>query len=70
MTPKEYAEELVEKYNKDEELFFKISLFEAKVCALIAVNEMLENDGWSSSQYEWDVFKKYFIEVIEEIKKI
>ncbi len=72
MTAKEKAQELVEKYfntchkSSDLELSWKV----CKLCAIIAVKEMLENDGWSSSQYEWDVFKKYFIAVIEEIKNL
>jgi hypothetical protein len=72
MTPKEKAKELVEKYfdtchkSSDLELSWKV----CKRCALIAVDEMLENDGWSSSQYGWDVFKKYFIEVKKEIEKL
>jgi hypothetical protein len=75
MTRKEYAEEyakeLVLKFmNLQEPNYNWFNKELAKKCALIAVKEMLENDGWSSSQYEWDVFKKYFIEVIEEIENL
>ena len=68
MTPKEYAEQL---FNK---MAFEISgdfyNTQAKECAIIAVEEMLDNDGWSSSQYEWDVFKKYFVQVKKELELI
>jgi len=81
MTPKEKAKELVDKFYQTTpyEAFIdepygigvKYKAWEqAKECALIAVNEMLDNDGWSSSQYGWDVFKKYFIEVKKEIENL
>ena len=81
MTPKEKAEELVDKFyqttpneafiNEPYGIATEYKAWEqAKECALIAVNEMLDNDGWSSSQYGWDVFKKYFIEVKKEIENL
>mgnify|MGYP003648332775 CR=1 FL=1 len=72
MTPKEKAIDLVDRYYSlfSLELDNTIDITQAKKCALIAVDEMLENDGWSSSQYEWDVFKKYFIKVKQEIEKL
>ena len=43
MTPKEKAEELVNKYHKDYDLlFWDLSWIQAKQCALIAVDEILE----------------------------
>ena len=82
MTPKEKAKELVDKYynilpfdkyviTKDEDLSWEYNDWEeAKQCALIAVDEMLSNDGWSSSPKEWDIFKKYCKNVKHEIEKL
>jgi hypothetical protein len=42
----------------------------SKQSALIAVDEMLSNDGWSSSPKEWDIFKKYCKNVKQEIEKL
>jgi len=82
MTPKEKAKELIDKFYQRFPLKMNVitrkgdlsweydNWKEAKECALIAVNEMLDNDGWSSSQYGWDVFKKYFIEVKQEIENL
>jgi len=62
MTPKEKAQELVEKFNKNEKLFHSIDFYQAKQCALIAVNEIL------------DVCKTYlspyYLEVKKEIEKL
>jgi hypothetical protein len=41
MTPKEKAKELVDKYFRDEILYWDLSYNQAKLCALIAVDEML-----------------------------
>jgi hypothetical protein len=71
MTPKEKAKELVGKY-----VFYTVTDFsdnnfeQTKQCALIAVNEMLSNDGWSSSLDEWNTFKNYFEKVKQEIQKL
>ena len=78
MTPKEKAMELIEKFEKEVYKYdldtnneYDMSLFHlAKQCALIAVDEMLSNDGWSSSRNEWDIFKKYFEQVKQEIEKL
>ncbi len=73
MTPKEKAQELVLKYLriKTHKMFngwwHKIT---AKQCALIAVDEILSNDGWSSSFEEWNTFKNYFEQVKQEIEKL
>jgi hypothetical protein len=62
MTPQEKAQELVEKFNKNEKLFHSIDFYQAKQCALIAVNEIL------------DVCKTYlspyYLEVKKEIEKL
>jgi len=43
---------------------------QAKQCALIAIDEVLSNDGWSSSREEWAIFKKYCEEVKKEIENL
>lgn len=75
MTTKEKAQELVNKMLDKQEYSDVyqergIISWSAKQCALIAVDEMLSNDGWSSSRDEWDRFKKYFEEVKQEIQKL
>ena len=42
----------------------------AKQSALIAVDEILSNDGFSSSILEWDIFISYWQEVKHEIQKL
>ena len=64
MTPKEKAEELVSKY-----YFLVDVLFEQKQCALIAVDEILEealglDDNDYQSKYD------YWLEVKQEIEKL
>jgi hypothetical protein len=41
MTPKQKAKELVDKYNKDIILYWDLSYNQAKKCALIAVDEII-----------------------------
>lgn len=74
MTPKEKAEELLKKMlgknpNRQDGIS-RIDVIQAKQCALIAVDEMLSNDGWSSNLEEWNTFKSYFEEVKHEIEKL
>ena len=71
MTPKEKAKDLYDSYwycllqsNIEKRNYW------SKQCALIAVDEMLSNDGWSSSPKEWDIFKKYCKNVKHEIEKL
>ena len=59
MTPKEKAEELVNKYLLKTPVGFHID--DAKECALIAVNEILD------AMSEWDY---YWEKVKEEIEKL
>ena len=72
MTPQEKAKELVDKfyYIPNSQGIFMMQDYQAKECALIAVDEMLSNDGWSSSPKEWDIFKKYCKNVKQEIEKL
>ena len=73
MTPKEKARKLVIKFgniDSDSEMFdgFKMPLFYAQRCALIAVDEILE-----ASLYQFDEMDKYVIywqEVKQEIEKL
>jgi hypothetical protein len=79
MKPKEKAKELVSKmyieYKPSENdasgvYVFYMNLEIAKRCALIAVDEILSNDGWSSSIEEWNTFKNYFEQVKQEIQAL
>lgn len=62
MTPKNKAEELVEKYFRDEFLHFDLSYMQAKHCASIAVDEIIEHC--------YQVMKPFWEEVKTEIKKL
>jgi hypothetical protein len=71
MTPQEKANEIFEQYFCKLGYHFDGDVYKvAKQCALIAVDEMLSNDGWSGSMEEWHRFKIYFEEVKQEIQKI
>jgi hypothetical protein len=71
MTPKEKAEELVHKFKKysyypttnDDVLFVNQLNYNAKQCALIAVDQILEI---IYSDYDW----QYWYEVKQEIEKL
>ena len=73
MTPKEKANELVEKYHtaiKDKFLTWNISygIGQPKQCALIAVDELLNcGHGWNK---ETSTFVKYWKEVKTEIESL
>lgn len=71
MTPKEKAKELVDKYYHlfSVELENTISHYESKHCALIAVDEILEEHRFDDSDYANRRFK-YFQEVKSEINKL
>jgi hypothetical protein len=62
MTPKEKAEELVNKYLMNTPVGFHID--DAQQCALIAVDEILNNDGFT----RFDIYlTEYWQEVKQEI---
>jgi hypothetical protein len=65
MTPQEKAKQLFMRN-------FEITVDDycAKQCALIAVDEILSNDGWSGSREEWHRFKIYFDQVKHEITQL
>ena len=77
ITPKEKAEELVEKYFRDELLHYDLSYIQAKECALIAVDEIINSspslpilgDGGTFGE-DIELSKIYWQEVKEEIKKL
>jgi hypothetical protein len=63
MTPKEKAKELVDKYSFVEIQHYT-SMFEVKQCALIAVDEILNNDGFT----RFDIYlTEYWQQVKQEI---
>ena len=66
MTPKEKAKELVDSFytiDSDSEMFdgFTMPIFYAERCALIAVDEILNNDGFTK-------FDIYLTEYWQEVK--
>ena len=73
MTPKEKADELVKKmYEVRSGSVSMITLHFAKQCALIAVNEMLEElDHLAFDDFDYGTSKMmYWQEVKQEIKKL
>jgi hypothetical protein len=78
MTAKEKAEELFNKmFNIPDGGFGSVGVYEAKQCALIAVDEMLNNAGfiWGGRDTETglsarDSYRKYLQEVKQEIEKL
>ncbi len=70
MTPKEKAEELVEKFTDIENEYNEYSDFkQAKQCALIAVNEIIKV-ACDYSDYDETVTKEYWEKVKIEIDKL
>jgi hypothetical protein len=69
MTPKEKAQELVEKYYElfSVKLENTICIYEAKHCALIAVDEIIEV-LWKTNPNETEYM--YWLDVNWEIKKL
>ena len=68
MTPKEKAEELVHQFDLMQTYVEGFSLENAKQCALIAVDEIIEND---KKNYGTDGFVvNYWREVKQEIEKL
>ena len=63
MTPQEKAKELIDKFT------FEIGNFNAKQCALIAVDEILDILV-GIYDYDYEVLHPYWTEVREEIEKL
>jgi hypothetical protein len=59
MTPKEKAKELIRN-------FYSVGATECKQCALIAVDEILDNNLWFNDE----INNNYWFEVKQEIKKL
>ena len=70
MTPKEKAKELVDKYNKDEKLYWELSYDMAKQCALIAVDEIINANPYEVSKTDMDSTIDYWKEVKKEIEAL
>ena len=71
MTPKEKAEELVNKYNSGSDLLYWIlNWIQAKECALIAVDEVLNDDWFIPTREDLLARKEYWEEVKQEINKL
>ena len=79
MTPKEKAKELIDKFHikvHDREGTSAMNEFEAKQCALIAVDEILElTKRPTYNPFDWNeitgtYYDKYWQEVKEEIEKL
>jgi CTP:phosphocholine cytidylyltransferase-like protein len=65
MTPKEKAEELVDKYDILQAIIEGFSFYDSKQCALIAVDEIL-SEYWSHNTKRRD----WWQEVKQEIEKL
>jgi hypothetical protein len=68
MNPKEKAKELVDKMLNQQS--FSEELYDAKQCALIAVDEILEDDMYGMEEEYFEKRIEYWQEVKEEIKKL
>lgn len=68
MKPKDKAKELVDKY--DEMFTYLESKSKAKQCALIAVDEVLNDDWYIPSFDEMTERKKYWEQVKHEINNL
>ena len=73
MTPKEKAEELVDKfyYIPNSQGIFMMQDYQAKECALIAVDEILnENSIREGNNDEIITYEPYWLKVKQEIEKL
>ena len=68
LTPEEKARELFDKmFNIPDGGFGSIGVYEAKQCALIAVDEILNS---VDNEHISDIFNEYWQEVKQEIEKL
>jgi hypothetical protein len=65
ITPKEKAEELFEKFNNPDTKYYPY-VHNAQQCALIAVDEILDNNLWFNDE----INNNYWFEVKQEIEKL
>lgn len=71
MTPKEKAIELVEKYHKKYDLlFWDLTWIQAKQCALISVEEIINDDWYIATREDLIARKEYWNEVKTQIEKL
>jgi hypothetical protein len=78
MTPKEKAQELIKKFSFNTRCFsetkgWEDSFFDAKECALIAVDELIESHLLLTTTHEREPSircKRYWKEVKQEIEKL
>jgi len=69
MSPKEKAEQLINKYFKDSDLLYEdLGWIQSKECALIAVDEILNHHSQEQGLYRIDTY--YWKEVKKEIEKL
>ena len=73
MTPQEKAKELFKKYYRDSDLLVEdLSYIQAKECALIAVEEIINANGLhpNDTDYDYNKAEVYWQEVKTEIEKL
>lgn len=70
MNPKDKAKELVSKYRPIGSTGFYLNLEDAKQCALIACNEVINHHIFYTGEHEGDGWTDLWEEVKEEITKI
>ena len=70
MAPQEKAQELVNRFAPYVDTFHKGILENAKQCALIAVNEVLNDDWFIPNLEDLLARKEYWEEVKQEINKL
>lgn len=77
MEPKQKAEELIEKYNDylQQEMQCIVYVYQAKQCALIAVDEILEyidsnHNGYYTMPESVKIKYDYYEEVKQELEKL
>lgn len=69
MTPKEKALEICNRFMICNN-YQAIVWYNARICALIAVDEIINNDVYFSSLKDSSKYTSYWYEVQEEIKKL
>jgi hypothetical protein len=73
MTPQEKAIDLINRYYKNEKLYHDISFNQSKICALVAVNELIESHLLLTTTHDKEpsrYCKTYWKEVKSEIEKL
>ena len=68
MTPKEKATDLVNNYYEDDLMWYDLSYIQAKKCALIAVDEILNHHSQEQGLYRIDTY--YWQQVKSELQSL